>query len=240
MEYTVENYDFKKAIQQLINQKLKGILLDRKFVQYKRNFYARERSEVVQIIYFALRKDELYLWAYFLPIYFPTDYICNYGERFYGCYEREKLDRGKQLENYYKIQKPNFEKMANKLIECILPEMERIDSLAKLIDNVMNDGGTIFGKKYGSNRSIRDTDFYMLDVYKCKTDNFSKGKEQLLMLKQQLKDSGEWEFSFKKDIYAIIEFLFPDEDINIDDYKTVFLQRYNIVCSEMRKKYKLL
>ena len=51
MEYTVENYDFKKAIQQLINQKLKGILLDRKFVQYKRNFYARERSEVVQIIY---------------------------------------------------------------------------------------------------------------------------------------------------------------------------------------------
>lgn len=38
MEFTVENYDFKKAMQQLINEKLKGILLKRGFVQYKKNF----------------------------------------------------------------------------------------------------------------------------------------------------------------------------------------------------------
>lgn len=38
MEFTVENYDFKKAMQQLINEKLKGILLNKGFVQYKKIF----------------------------------------------------------------------------------------------------------------------------------------------------------------------------------------------------------
>ena len=238
MEFTVENYDFKKAMQQLINEKLKGILLKRGFVQYKKNFYARERKDIVQIIYFALTKDELYVWAYFLPIFVPLDAICNYGGDFFGCYEREKIDKEKQLESYYKIQKPNFGKMADKLIGDILPEMERINSLAKLIENVMNDGGTIFGKKYGSNRKVCDFDFYMLNVYKCITDNFQSGKEQLLNYKCRLKESGEWELPFEKNIYSIIEYLFPDVDMN--DGRKVFLERYNIVCSEMRKKYKLV
>lgn len=238
MEFTAENYDFKKAMQQLINKELKSILLNRGFVQYKKNFFARERKDVVQIIYLALTKDELYIWAYFLPIYIPSDAICNYGENFFVCYEKEKHDKAKQFDNFQKIQKPNFDKIINKLKDDILLEMDRINSLDKLIENIIKNEGTILGKKYGNNRTIRELDFYILNVYECLTDNFSKGKDQLLKFKHKLKESGEWELPFEKNIYAIIEYLLPDEDIN-NNSKEVFLERYNIVCTEMRKKYKL-
>lgn len=78
MEFTVENYSFKKAMQSLINNELQPILSDNHFVKYKKNHFVREKEGLAQLISFAFNKYELYVYACFMPVFVPKDWCINF------------------------------------------------------------------------------------------------------------------------------------------------------------------
>lgn len=254
MEFTLENYNFKKAMQMLIDDNVKSILLDNNFTKYKKNYFVREKKHLVQIISFFIEKYNLKAFAYVLPIYIPCDYICNYGIELTGIsgckllsgkyfttiYEPEKKNLEIQFNNYQCKHQSDFDKLVNNIVEGVLPEMDRINSLDKLISIIENDKETIFGNQYGENRNRNNVDFFTLAVYKCLSGEYFEGKKRLLLLKQQLESSGELEYELERNIYKYIECLLPAlAEIN-DETPNIFNTKYNAICTEMRKKYKLI
>ena len=254
MEFTLENYNFKKAMQILINNNMQPILVKNNFKKIKKNYFVREKEDLVQIISFSINKYNLYAYAYLLPIYMPCDYICDYGVELTGTsggrllsgkyfttfYESEKKNLEIQFRNYQNMHKPNFNKLVNNIVEGVLPEMNRINSLGKLINLIENDTETMFGNQYGKRRKKNNVDYFMFAVYKCLSGEYFEGKKRLLLMKQQLETSGELEYELERNIYRYIECLLPAlEEIN-NETPNIFSVKYNVICSEMRKKYKLI
>lgn len=254
MEITLENYTFKKAMQMLINDNIILILLRNNFIKYKKNCFVREKNSIVQIISFCMDKYNLYAYAYVLPIYVPCDYIYNYGIELTGTsgcrllsgkyfttiYEPEKENLEIQFNHYKNKHKPNFDKIVNNIVEGVLPEMNRIDSLDKLIFVLENDKETLFGNQYGTNRHINNADIFTFAVYRCICGEYLKGKKQLLLMKQQLECSGELEYELENNIYRCIEYLLPTIERSDNETSGMFHTRYNRICMEMRKKYRLI
>lgn len=254
MELTLDNYSFKKAMQLLINDKIKPILTDNHFKKYKKNCFVREKNGIAQIIRFMAGTYNLFAYAYFLPIYVPCDYICDYGIELTGTsgcnllsgkyfttiYEPEKKNLEIQFNNYINEHKPNFDKLVSNFTEGVLPEMNRIDSLEKLLSILENDSETIFGNQYGKNRKKNNVDFFTFAVYKCLRSNYSEGKEQLLSMKQQLESSGELEYELEQNIYRYISLLLPALESPNNETPHHFNAVYDTICTEMRKKYKLI
>lgn len=254
MEFTLENYDFKKAMQMLIDDNIKSILLNNNFTKYKKNHFVREKNYLIQIISFFIDKYNLKAFAYVLPIYIPCDYTYNYGIELTGTsgckllsgkgfttiYEPEKKNLEIQFNNYQSKHKSNFDKLVNNIVEGVLPEMNRVNSLDKLISIIENGNETIFGNQYGENRNRNNVDFFTLAVYKCLIGEYFEGKKLLLLMKQQLESSGELEYELERNIYSYIECLLTAlEEIN-GETPNIFNTKYNVICSEMRKKYKLI
>ena len=121
-----------------------------------------------------------------------------------------------------------------------MPEMNRIDSLEKLILVLENDKETLFGNQYGTNRKRNNVDAFTFAVYRCICGEYLKGKKQLLLMKQQLECSGELEYELENNIYRCIEYLLPAIESFNNETSGMFNTRYNRICTEMRKKYKLI
>lgn len=238
----------------LINDNITPILSRNNFIKYKKNCFVREKNGIAQIIKFFIDKYNLYAYAYFLPIYVPCDYICDYGIELTGTsgcrllagkyfttiYEPEKNNLEIQFNNYKSKHKPNFDKLVNNIVEGVLPEMNRIDSLEKLTFIIENDKETIFGNQYGTDRKRNNVDFFTFAVYKCICGEYLEGKKQLLLMKQQLECSGELEYELETNIYRYIEYLLPTLEKLDNETPNIFNTRYNVICTEMRKKYKLV
>lgn len=238
----------------LIKENVIPILLKNNFIQYKKNCFVREKNGIVQIIRFFLDKYNLYAYAYFLPIYVPCDYISEYGIELTGTsgcrlldgkyfttiYEPEKKKIEIQFSNYNNIHKPNFGKLVSNIVEGVLPEMNRIDSLEKLMHVIESDKETIFGNKYGTDRKRNNVDFFIFAVYKCICEEYLEGRKQLLLMKQQLECSGELEYELEKNIYRYIKYLLPTLEKLDNETPNIFNTKYNVICTEMRKKYKLV
>lgn len=254
MEITLENYNFKKAMQRLIDDNVLSILTRNNFIKYKKNHFVREKNSIVQIISFWMNPYNLIAYAYVLPIYVPCDYILDYGIELTGTsgcnllsgkyfttiYEPEKENLEIQFNHYKNKHKPNFDKLVNNIVKGVLPEMNRIDSLEKLIFVLENDKETLFGNQYGTNRHINDVDIFIFAVYRCICGEYLKGKKQLLCMKQQLEGSEELEYEFENNIYRYIEYLLPTIERSDNETSDTFHTRYNRICMEMRKKYKLI
>ena len=115
-------FDFKKAFEKEISAKIAPLLKDSDFGKYKKNAFVREKDNLVQIISFQIKKDQLKAFAIYLPIYVPYDYILSFGieitglggsrgnllngKYFHIIYEEEKFDSTIQAENYQKIHLP--------------------------------------------------------------------------------------------------------------------------------------
>lgn len=253
MEITLENYNFKKAIQQLVTVNVIPVLLSNNFKKYKSNHFVREVDDLVQIISFVIEKYSLRAYAYFLPIYIPCDTSYQYGIEITGTsgwnllsgkyittfYEAEKKDTEIQFNNFLQIHKLNFEKLVNNIKNGVLPEMERINSLGKFINILENDNEVIFGNKYGRSRHISNIDIFTIAVFRCLSGKYDEGKRQLILLKKQLESSGELKYDLEKNIYRYIEDILPAlDELNEFTYKR-FDSKYKIICDEMRIKYRL-
>lgn len=253
MEITLENYEFKKAMQMLINDNVNPILIANNFKKYKKNNFVREMNELAQIISFSVRKNDLKAFAYFWPIFVPCDTFFNYGIELTGTtgcrllsgryfttiYERGIGNLESQFENFHNQHKLNFEKLVNAIKDGVLPEMNRIDSLGKFMAIVDDEEENILGNKYGKERRKTIIDDFIYAVYECLTENYYEGRKKLFQVKQYLDNVG-LKYEDCKKIYEVIQCLLSSlEDIN-GETKKKFEVKYNLICTEMRKKYKLV
>lgn len=241
-------------MQQLINEDINPILVLNKFKKYKKNAFVREMDNIVQFISFSVRKYDLRVYAFILPIFVPTDSVYNYGIELTGTDGMDLLS-GKYFTTFcevednievqfYKYQnkhKPNFCKLVRNLEEGVLPEMDRINSLDKLIFTIENDNEKLFGRRYGKGRHICDFDFYIAAVYKCLCGEYCEGKKNLLQVKYDYEKSGVLEeYEVSRNEYRNIECLLSAlAEIN-DETEKNFRFQYNRICDERRKKYKLI
>ena len=187
--YTIENYNFKKAMQKNINEKIQPLLFSENFIKYASNKYVREMDNLVQIISFSISKDRLKAFAMFIPIYLPWDNIMNYGIEITGSsvksllgekyfttiYEKEKHDIAIQLKHYREEHLVNFDKLVLFINEGILHEMSVVNSLSKFMNNLESENAVFFGKRF--NNQLRNGVAYILTVagYECLIGFYDKG-----------------------------------------------------------------
>ena len=132
-----EQYDFKKAMQENVNKKFAVLLKDNGFVKYKKNKFAREKDQIVQLISFSIEKDRMKVFAMFIPVYINEDSCLEYGievtgsngyrllngKYFTTVYEPEKFNKEIQYRNYCEKHKLSLQKIYSAIEEGIIPEI---------------------------------------------------------------------------------------------------------------------
>lgn len=244
IDYNLENYDFKKAMQQNIKDNFKPLLLSNSFTKTGNSKYIREKAGLVQLITFRIEKDRLKAFASFFPLCFPVDYILTYGIEITGSngfkllngkyfttiYEPEYFDKAIQLKNYYSKHQINMQKLFLSIKEGVLPEMDRIDSLDKFIKLFDQSVPVFFG--YEFENAYRKTAYhkYIISIYSCLKKNFQKGIHELKQLKDQI---------LEKELIECIELLLEPEDGERDISYDKFCENYETLCDMRRKKLKI-
>lgn len=229
-----EQYDFKKAMQENVNKKFAVLLKDNGFVKYKKNKFAREKEQIVQIISFSIEKTVMKVFAMFIPIYVSTDICLEYGIEITGSdgyrllngkyfttvYELEMLNKEIQYKNYCEKHKLSLQKIYSAIEEGIIPEMDEVDSLEKFIIRLKNQDCWFFGSiELGQRKNFMYE--YVMGVYECINNDFANGMNRLKKIQ-----AIDWWW----------EILKKYETESVDE----FMKEYNENCDEMRRYYKLL
>ena len=244
-EYNVQNYDFKNAMQQIINDDFKPLFLSNAFVKSGKNKYVREKDGLVQMIFFRIEKDRLIAFANLFPIYFPVDYFMNYGIEITGSsgvgllggkyfttvYEPEYLDKAVQLEHYNNKHKPNMQKLFLSVKEGILAEMDKIDSLDKFIGMFDGSDPVFFGDKFDNTLRLTDVHQYNIYVYSCLKKDFKKGVRDLTNLQSFIQNNDL--------IECIDKLVVPERGQQELSYER-FCENYERLCDTRRRKLKLI
>ena len=241
-EYDVQNYDFKKAMQQIIKDDFKPLLLSNAFIQYGKNKYIREKAGLAQRILFSVEVDRVRAYASLFPIYCPIDAILSYGIEITGSdgfrlldgkyfttvFEPEHSDKAIQLEHYHSKHKINMQKLFLSVKEGVLTEMDRIDSLDTFIGMFDQSDPIFFG--YGFDNAVRRTDVhqYIIYVYSCLKKDFQRGIQELKQLKPHLQFS---------ELTECTELLLRPENTDIS-YES-FCENYKTLCNLRREKLKI-
>ena len=231
-----EQYDFKKAMQENVNKKFAVLLKDNGFVKYKKNKFAREKDQIVQLISFSIEKDRMKVFAMFIPVYINEDSCLEYGievtgsngyrllngKYFTTVYEPEKFNKEIQYRNYCEKHKLSLQKIYSAIEEGIIPEMDEVDSLEKFIVLLEEQNACFFSNPFWPELKKNITYQYVMGVYKCISNDFAGGMN---MLKQvQAIDCIWWEILKRYETESVDE----------------FMKEYNENCDEMRRYYKLL
>ena len=250
-EYNVQNYDFKIAMQQIIDDDFKPLFLSNAFVKSGKNKYVREKNGLVQIIFFRIEKDRLIAFANLFPIYFPVDYFMNYGIEITGStgvrllggkyfttiYEPEYLDKAIQLEHYNSKHKANMQKLYLSVKEGVLAEMDRIASLDKFIGMFDQSDPIFFGDKFDNTLRRTDVHQYNIYVYSCLKKDFQKGIHDLTHLQSLIQNNG---LKYCSDLTYCIDLLLEPERGQPELSFEKFCQNYKVLCDMRRKKLKLI
>ena len=245
-EYNLENYDFKKAMQQNIKDNFKPLLLSNSFTKSGNSKYIREKAGLVQLIVFRIEKDRVKAFASLIPLYYPLDYILSYGIEITGSngfkllngkyfttiYESEHFDKAIQLKNYYSKHQINMQKLFLSIKEGVLPEMDRIDSLDKFIKLFDQNDPVFFGYEFDNDLRKTATHKYIVAAYSCLKKDFQKSICEL----KQLKDQIYWK---EKELIECTELLLRPEHGEQDISYERFCENYETLCDLRRKKLKL-
>lgn len=251
VEYNLQNYDFKKAVQQIINDEFKPLFLSDAFVQSGKNKYIREKDGLVQMIFFRIEKDRLLAFANLFPIYFPADYFMNYGIEITGStgvkllggkyfttiYEPEYLDKAIQLEHYNSKHKANMQKLFLSVKEGVLAEMDRINSLDKFIEMFDQSDPIFFGNEFDNTLRRTDTHLYNIYVYSCLKKHFQKGVQDLTHLQSLIQNN---DLAYCKDMFYCIDLLLVPEKEKRELTYEKFCENYEYLCNMRRRKLKLI
>ena len=243
--YTIENYDFKKAMQEYITKEIQPILISYGLKKYSAYKYIRETDALAQIIKFNIGKDIVKAFAVYIPLFLDSDNIMDYGIEITGSsgvsllngkfyttvYEKEKFNKSIQLEHYYEQHLPNLKKLTYAIEKGVISEMNRINSFLLFAEQLQREDAKFFDRKY--NKAFRNGELYKLvmGIFFCLTNKFEQGVEELQVL---MKESANEEIT-----KIIIRLLQGTNNAMILDEKEFFF-RYKDLCNERRKKYKLL
>jgi len=239
-------FSFKEALQKEINSKIVPILKENCFKKYRKNLFIREKENLVQTILFQLRKNVLYAYAHFMPIYVSYDNSWRYGIEITGATGASLLD-GKYFttiyaENYFdrKIQPihlTSFQKLTMSIVEGALPEMNEINSFSKFAFRLKQDG-VFLGYNCLDPVGLIDRLIYkyILAIYdalegKDNESYFAFTEIHKILTERALEHEG----GFLKFVATILSAYDESSQINKADYLT----KLNELSNEMRKKYKL-
>lgn len=132
-------FDFKKQLGQKIRSEIKPLLIEHGFVQSKPTHYVREQNGLLQYFYFRLEKYKLRPWVYYLPIFEPDSFL-SFGSDacddtgFQWIALGEFFNQDIQRQNYTSKVLPAFERLKASIVDRLLPEMDKMQSLAQFID----------------------------------------------------------------------------------------------------------
>lgn len=244
-EYDVQNYEFKKAMQQIINDEFKPLLLSNGFTQSKRNRYIREKAGLVQLIIFRVGVDSVRAYASFCPIYYPFDYVLDYGIEITGSngfmlldgkyfttvFEPEYSDKAIQLEHYHSKHKVNMQKLFLSVKEGVLAEMDRIASLDEFVGMFDQSDPVFFGWRFDNDIRRTGAHQYILCVHTCLKKDFHSGLQKLMHLNSLLAQDDEL-----KECAELL--LIPgngEQDITYES----FCENYETLCNLRREKLKI-
>lgn len=159
-------FDIKKELRKKIRKEIRPILYEQGFVLNKPTSYIRETNGLLQQFYFQLRTCGLRPWVSYRPV-FDTRCIVSIGTdntgaligpysgfkwlylKSYGSNDYERM-----YKDYTHNVLPAFEKLKQSIINGIIPEFNKINSLDKLItavnknDLIFNRKPTDFAKRY--------------------------------------------------------------------------------------------
>lgn len=243
--FTEETYDFKKAMQSYVREKIAPLLKENGFVKYGTIKYIREKNGLAQIIVIRIGKYEVNVFAYYLPIFFPGDYVLDFGIELTGnrgydllngkyfttIYEPEKFDRSIQFKNYRTKHILAIEKVYNAIREGIIPEMDKMNSVEVFVSKLKDTKTFFFGYEYMDGFRNNYVYKFIMAIDECINGDFSLGIKNLLEVKN-------YYLLPEQDLNAVIERLLstnPDQEIT----KEIFGKRLKMLCSERREKYKL-
>lgn len=249
IEYKVDDYNFKRAMQENINENIQPLLIAKKFIKYANNKYVREMDHLLQIIEFQIKKDTLKVFAIYIPIYLPWDGLLDYGIEITGSsgvnllngkffttiYEENKTDLVVQWQHYKDEHIPKLNKLISSIKEGVLPEMDAINSLERFINHLQGMNVLFFGDKFDERQRNSITYEYTIAVYKCLIGQFEQGIKELTSLKEFL-DKTSLSGPMAEIQRYIKEILLSLKGESPND----FLYNFNKLCNERRRKYKLL
>lgn len=148
----MEDFNFKRALRELINKEMTSILCEQGFVLSKRTTYIREQNGLMQEFYFRSEGNKLRPWITYRPIYDARP-IADFGTD--SIYTHDCLNpyRGFSViffegnsDNFQNQFIPRFEILKHSIINGVLPEMNKIHSLEDVIHLYEMDG-LLFQKK---------------------------------------------------------------------------------------------
>jgi hypothetical protein len=189
IDFSVEDYDFKKASQKNIRVNIEPILKDAGFRKYKPTSFVRERKSLAQIVFINPTKYRVEAWASFLLLYEPRDYAVEFGTQLvsgggltgwagkeYNVVLRvtEHHDKAKQVHEYYEQHVPDFQTLTLVLRDIVIPEMDRIDSLNCFMHELADENARLFGRSfYGRffTKTSNDFNSYILGVHDSLSGN---------------------------------------------------------------------
>lgn len=251
--FTEETYGFKKAMRAYVREKISPLLRENGFVRYGTIKYVREKDGLAQIILVRIAKYEVEIFAYYLPVFYPGDYVLNFGINMTGTngiyllegkywttiYEPEKLNRSIQFQNYRTIHIQAMEKVYNAIREGIIPEMNRINSFEIFVSKLKEKEINFFGNRHIGEFRNGFTFRFIMAVDECINGDIKAGIQNLSEIETEIQNISE------------IPKLLPDDDINSvikillntdsckEITKEIFNHRLEQLCDERRKKYRL-
>ena len=266
MEYTEENYEFKKAIGQIIKDDFTPLLRANGFKKYGSHRYIRERSELVQVIGYSLGVAELKMWASVFPLCGTIEQIMTNGE--YGInlmgYDGWKMLGGKyyttmygepwekksvQLKLFYEKNQVGMQKLLEAIRLGVLPEFDRVNSFECFVELFGQKKPVFMGWEFNGERTAGFGCYkYVVAVQTCKNGDFQTG---VRLLKEQKQ---EWMYSALDDYKMKHSYLLPQSKEVVRNIRLLltpevkgqalthetFCRNYELLCNEKREKLKLI
>ncbi len=246
---------FKEWIREQIKMNINPILYKKGFKKGRATSYVRECNEIIQMITFRFRQDEVWLEAGINPIYFPSDYSCMWvisEEDFpisrnriiaQNIYTEDNIGKSSWFWGTRSRTAQEWQEFEDIINRVILPQFDIVQSLDEFMKSPMREKYNEYPSKMWKGIFL-----YIDAVYDCLIGDFDIGMQKLKKAqgcKRSYLDylaKMEKEYAKNKDdfyrIYSIIdEFckVVAGENYN----KDTFLSVYESVCDETKKWFKV-
>jgi len=250
IQFTEEDYDFKKALQKNIIKNFQPILYSNKFIKCLKNIYVRELNGLAQFVRFGITRNELEVWATYMPIFIRGVNVVRYGVEITGSSGMDLLD-GKyytsirrntngfgqkvELQHYYDEIVPRLEKIIFSIVEGVIPQMDQMNSFERFVQELQSPTACFFGRKYDylKGGSIQKL-FAAIDM--LFKEQFTEG---IIELKEIVGDM--YANGYQRDPYNdFSEKMLECLDCDASQMKNNFQLFMEQVSNEIRKEYKLI
>ncbi len=245
---------FKEWIRERIKSDINPILYKKGFKKGKATSYVRECNEIIQMITFQFRQDEVCLEARISPVYFPSDYGCIsvISDKDFpisrnriiaqNIYTQDNIGKSNWFWGTRSRTAQEWQEFEDIINKIILPQFDIIQNLDELMKSSMRE-------KYNEqpNEMWKGIFLYVDAVYDCLVGDFDIGMQKLKIAQgckqaylNYLASIGK-KYGKSKDNFYRIYFIIDEfcKAVAEENYKDTFLSVYEKVCDETKKWFKV-